>query len=506
MCEKSFPLEVDLRTHYHQFHLNPHHLSPQDVHLYRLSNFLVRLHPETDESTKTDFPGLYRCHQCFNLFNQISSLVQHLATHEKSDPPYEEMPTRTAAKVEHIPIKAVKATLQVEQKATKVNKLLSKVEELLAKQTEVDAMPHKVDKLSREDFEDVVPRPKKRRRPEKRRQNQRVELSRKSRSLGLLKLESMAEVEEEMVSAAEEEDSDSGVEETSKESRRPQRECKSRTSTLVAISLAEQEYEQFDLDFGRYKSDVNKVSDMDLARIKNTNKRVLLDKDNIPIGEEEKDEALGSPGDELNERSLSPKDDVLPDSKSTSSKEAKGGSKKTDSKGTVSSKSAKARKRRKNRSSSVVSRKVKLKDQLKSEGEESSTKENDLDDELVELEGSGPEKRRSRGGKSESGWVGMKGAEMEKAKQVVQEVLAPPPAFVCLHCKAEFSDYVKLKSHRQGCNPQKMELCKDSKDSSSLKSEVVKTELSEDSLELFEYVTGNYKIPQKELLLHSCIF
>ena len=131
---------------------------------------------------------------------------------------------------------------------------------------------------------------------------------------------------------------------------------------------------------------------------------------------------------------------------------------------------------------------------------------NDLDDELVELEGSGPEKRRSRGGKSESGWVGMKGAEMEKAKQVVQEVLAPPPAFVCLHCKAEFSDYVKLKSHRQGCNPQKMELCKDSKDSSSLKSEVVKTELSEDSLELFEYVTGNYKIPQKELLLHSCIF
>merc|ERR1719278_265415 len=81
---------------------------------------------------------------------------------------------------------------------------------------------------------------------------------------------------------------------------------------------------------------------------------------------------------------------------------------------------------------------------------------------------------------------------MEKAKQVVQEVLAPPPAFVCLHCKAEFSDYAKLKSHRQGCNPQKMELCKDSKDSSSLKSEVVKTELyEEDSMELFEYVTGS---------------
>merc|ERR1719278_1371384 len=81
---------------------------------------------------------------------------------------------------------------------------------------------------------------------------------------------------------------------------------------------------------------------------------------------------------------------------------------------------------------------------------------------------------------------------MEKAKQVVQEVLAPPPAFVCLHCKAEFSDYAKLKSHRQGCNPQKMELCKDSKASSSLKSEVVKTELcEEDSSELYEYVTGS---------------
>merc|ERR1719370_1360811 len=268
------------------------------------------------------------------------------------------MPTRTTARVDNIPVKAVKTAIAVDQKATKVNKLLSKVEELLAKKNEVDAMPHKVDKLSREDFEDVVPRPKKRRRPEKRRQNQRVELSRKSRSLGLLKLESMVEVEEEMVSAAEEEDSDSGVEETLKESRRPQRECKSRTSTLVAISLAEQEYEQFDLDFGRYKSDVNKVSDMDLARIKNTNKRVLLDKDNVPIEEEEKDEALGSPGDELNGRSLSPKDDVRPDSKSTSSKEAKGGSKKTDSKGTVSSKSGKARKRRKNRSGSVLSQKV----------------------------------------------------------------------------------------------------------------------------------------------------
>lgn len=463
----------------------------------------MRLHAETEESPKTEFPGLYRCHHCFNLFNQPSSLIQHLATHEKleserEDQPEDEMPTRTPTKVDNIPVKAVKTAIAVDEKATKVNKLLSKVEELLAKKTEVDSMPLKVDKLSREDFEDVAPRAKKQRRPEKRRQNKRVELSRKSRSLGLLKLESMV-VADELVSEAE--DSDSGVE-TPKESRRPQRECKSRTSTLVAISLAEQEYEQFDLDFARYKSDVNKVSDVDLARMKNINKRVLVDKDNIPDEEpnkEEKDEKLGSGSDEinvLNGRSLSPEDDVLPDSKSSSAKEGKSSSKKTDRKRTSLSKSAKARKerkRRKNRSSSAVARKVKLKDNFKSEGEESSTKENDLYDELVELEGLGPEKRRSRGGKADGGWVGMKGAVMEKARQVVQEVLAPPPAFVCLHCKAHFSDYAMLKSHRQECKPQKLEICKDSKDSSSLKSEVVKTEISEDdSSELYEYVTGTH--------------
>jgi len=38
--------------------------------------------------------------------------------------------------------------------------------------------------------------------------------------------------------------------------RRPQRECKARTKTLVAISLAEQDYEKFDLDFAKFKTDV----------------------------------------------------------------------------------------------------------------------------------------------------------------------------------------------------------------------------------------------------------
>ena len=486
---------MELKTHYYQFHLNPHHLSPQDVRLYRLSNFLVRLQAKTEESPKTEFPGLYRCHQCFNLFNQTSSLIQHLATHEKvasenEDQPEQEMPTRTPTKVSDIPVKAVKKT--VDQKETKVHKLLSKVEEILAKKTAVDNLPPKVDKLSREDFEDVASRPKRRRRPEKRSQNKRVQLSRKSRSLGLLKLESMV-VADELVSEAE--DSDSGVEETPKESRRPQRECKSRTSTLVAISLAEQEYEQFDLDFGRYKSDVNKVSDVDLARMKNINKRVLLDKDNIPAEElntKEKDEKLESPSDEINissGQSLSSEDSVFSDSKSSSTKEEKSSSKKTDRKRTA--RSAKARKRRKNRSSTSVARKVKLRHDLKSEGEESSTKENDLYDELVELEGLGPEKRKSRGGKEDGGWVGMKGAVMEKARQVVQEVLEPPPAFVCLHCKAHFLDYAMLRSHRQGCKPTKLALCTNSKDSSSLKCEVFKTEVSEDdSSELYEYVTG----------------
>ena len=111
-------MEVELKTHYYQFHLNPHHLSPQDVRLYRLSNFLVRLQAKTEESPKTEFPGLYRCHQCFNLFNQTSSLIQHLATHEKvasenEDQPEQEMPTRTPTKVGDIPVKAVKKTVDV---------------------------------------------------------------------------------------------------------------------------------------------------------------------------------------------------------------------------------------------------------------------------------------------------------------------------------------------------------------------------------------------------------
>merc|ERR1712083_1196378 len=49
--------------------------------------------------------------------------------------------------------------------------------------------------------------------------------------------------------------------------KRPQRECKDRTSTLVAISLAEQDYEKFDLDFERFKSDINSPTPSEGSRI-----------------------------------------------------------------------------------------------------------------------------------------------------------------------------------------------------------------------------------------------
>merc|ERR1711881_376857 len=81
ICQEDFTEKSGLGTHFHQFHLNPHHLSPQDSNLYRLSNFLVRVNEEIEESKKTDFPGLYRCHECFNVFALAASLSAHLAAH-----------------------------------------------------------------------------------------------------------------------------------------------------------------------------------------------------------------------------------------------------------------------------------------------------------------------------------------------------------------------------------------------------------------------------------------
>ena len=79
VCPALFAAVDALATHFHQYHLNPHHLSQEDRRKYRLSNFLVNTNEEAE--FKTEFPGLYRCHECFNVFSFPVSLREHLLTH-----------------------------------------------------------------------------------------------------------------------------------------------------------------------------------------------------------------------------------------------------------------------------------------------------------------------------------------------------------------------------------------------------------------------------------------
>ena len=79
VCLDQFTNIAELCVHFHQFHLNPHHLAHEDRRKYRLSNFLINKHEDTE--SKTEFPGLYRCHECFNVFNLLNSLKSHLPTH-----------------------------------------------------------------------------------------------------------------------------------------------------------------------------------------------------------------------------------------------------------------------------------------------------------------------------------------------------------------------------------------------------------------------------------------
>ena len=79
VCLTLFGTVDTLATHFHQYHLNPHHLSLEDRRKYRLSNFLVNTNEESE--FKTEFPGLYRCHECFNVFSFPVSLREHLIKH-----------------------------------------------------------------------------------------------------------------------------------------------------------------------------------------------------------------------------------------------------------------------------------------------------------------------------------------------------------------------------------------------------------------------------------------
>ena len=82
VCLQQFRNIQDLSVHFHQYHLNPHHLGQEDRRRFRLSNFLINKHEDTE--SKTEFPGLFRCHECFNVFDLQHSLKTHLHTHNKS--------------------------------------------------------------------------------------------------------------------------------------------------------------------------------------------------------------------------------------------------------------------------------------------------------------------------------------------------------------------------------------------------------------------------------------
>ena len=247
----------ELRVHYHQYHLNPRHLSSSDNRLYRLSNFLVREHEDGDLAEKTGGSrGLFRCHECFNVFSEPRNLQIHLAKHQEPV-------------VHPVAIVAAAAT-----------------EPLLPSKAEgkEDMMPPRMEHLPREDFEDAAPpRPRKKVLMKKRRvaaveepglkrlkHKTQTQQKRRRHNFDLVKanlnqnrprrqatlrriVKCESEVSDEFNSNSENE---GDLTNNRNRFRRPQRECKARTKTLVAISLAEQDYEKFDLDFAKFKTDV----------------------------------------------------------------------------------------------------------------------------------------------------------------------------------------------------------------------------------------------------------
>ena len=79
VCDKHFNSVDTLASHFHILHLNPHHLDPELRRKYSLSNFLVN--KNEDLENKTEWPGLFRCEECFNVFNEVHHLKQHRLEH-----------------------------------------------------------------------------------------------------------------------------------------------------------------------------------------------------------------------------------------------------------------------------------------------------------------------------------------------------------------------------------------------------------------------------------------
>ena len=202
ICENLYPSVVELETHYHQYHVNPHFLSQSSVKLYRLSNFLVRTHEDADQISQN--PALYRCHECFNTFSKSSNLKVHLVNHQ---------------------------ALCSEQMAPKTELCLS----------EMKKIPEEVASRNKGGVE-VVGSPSKQ--GTKPMSSSLENLHARPRRQASLKriVEIDSDLSDEFNSNSENE-----ADLSNRRQWRPQRECKSRTKTLVAISLAEQEYDKFDL-------------------------------------------------------------------------------------------------------------------------------------------------------------------------------------------------------------------------------------------------------------------
>ena len=216
ICENLYPSVVELETHYHQYHVNPHFLSQSSVKLYRLSNFLVRTHEDADQLSR--IPALYRCHECFNTFSKSSNLKVHLVNHKA--------PEQMAPKTELC-------------LAPKCSEMKKRAEEVASrKQIGVEVVGSKQGQkpMSNNSLENLHVRP------------------RRQASLKRI-VEIDSDLSDEFNSNSENE-----ADLSNRRQWRPQRECKSRTKTLVAISLAEQEYDKFDLGNNRRLFCPNRMS------------------------------------------------------------------------------------------------------------------------------------------------------------------------------------------------------------------------------------------------------
>jgi len=471
VCSEEFLQSHALRVHFHQFHLNPHHLSPEDTRLFRLSNFLVNVNE--DKEIKTEYPGLYRCHECFNVFNRSCSLRTHLQNHQED--PSTEIKTMVVAK-----------------------------------------MAPKIDKLSREDFEDVSPREK---RPKAMKSNLKVQpkIAKKSKAKldkeGLTtKIQQKRKSRKSKEAEIQSEPSDELTSDSDKERDIPnkykQKNRKSsvakRKSTLNSDIIASNTAKSLENSLSSNKESENGSHESDQI----VNGHILESIDNV-ISHVKNEFVV--PDDEVNliktmDENKSPNvkkksNEIIPLKTKIKNKRRKQRQKKKLNNGTlkqlkqnaddlsgISSSSRRIRKNNKAKGKNdgiTNSRKSKLKSPVKDKSSpqksESSSRTKDLH---ADTSISNTLKKRP---KSDKLWR-LKIRDHSKASNLVQQLVQPASDFICLKCSQGFQSYSDLRHHKLHCkDTKKYPLCTDSKNLNNIKQETVE----DYSQELFEYVTGS---------------